>query len=204
MFERYTENARRALFFGRYEASQLGSMTITTELLLLGTARSDKTLVRRLLGVRGTPDDIRREVERLAPSREKISTSVEIPFDASTKRVLQFAAEEADRLQHRHIGTEHLILGMLREPQSAAAAILMNCGLQLADAREAVAKLVAEDAPRSTSSEATEAAALIRALDHTLDRLSTVAADNAEARTLLDEIRERVAALERQLGPRSE
>ena len=60
--------------------------------------------------------------------REKVSTSVEIPFSAETKRVLQFAAEEADRLLHNYIGTEHLLLGILREERSVAASILMEKG----------------------------------------------------------------------------
>ena len=63
--------------------------------------------------------------------REKVSTSVEIPFSAESKRVLQYAAEEAERLLHNYIGTEHLLLGMLREERSVAANILMEKGMRL-------------------------------------------------------------------------
>lgn len=204
MFERYTEGARRALFFSRYEASQIGSMTITPELLLLGVARADKSLLAHLLGPGVSEADIKGDVERRLQAKEKIPTSVEIPFDEGTKYVLQFSAEEADRLQHRHIGPEHLMLGMLRDEKSGAAALLMDRGLRLDAVREAVAKFVAEDAARSVMPEAAEAGLLIRGLYQLLDRLSTLAGGKPEPRTLLDEIRQRVAALEQQLKARPE
>jgi ATP-dependent Clp protease ATP-binding subunit ClpC len=76
--------------------------------------------------------------------REKVSTSVEIPFSAETKRVLQYAAEEADRLLHNYIGTEHLLLGILREERSVAATILMEKGMRLAGVREDIVQLLNE------------------------------------------------------------
>ncbi len=76
--------------------------------------------------------------------REKVSTSVEIPFSAETKRVLQFAAEEADRLLHNYIGTEHLLLGILREERSVAASILMEKGMRLNAVREDIVQLLNE------------------------------------------------------------
>ena len=76
--------------------------------------------------------------------REKVSTSVEIPFSAETKRVLQFAAEEADRLLHNYIGTEHLLLGILREERSVAASILMEKGMRLNTVREDIVQLLNE------------------------------------------------------------
>ena len=121
MFERYTERARRVLFFARYEASQLGSISIETEHLLLGLIREGKGLTSRIFArSRLSLENIRKEIEGRTVFREKVSTSVEIPFSAETKRVLQFAAEEADRLLHNYIGTEHLLLGILREERSVA------------------------------------------------------------------------------------
>ena len=112
MFERYTERARRVLFFARYEASQLGSISIETEHLLLGLIREGKGLTSRIFARSHLSlESIRKEIEGRTVFREKVSTSVEIPFSAETKRVLQFAAEEADRLLHNYIGTEHLLLG---------------------------------------------------------------------------------------------
>src|SRR5678810_1458327 len=119
MFERYTERARRVLFFARYEASQLGSISIETEHLLLGLIREGKGLTSRIFARSHLSlENIRKDIEGRTVFREKVSTSVEIPFSADTKRVLQFAAEEADRLLHTYIGTEHLLLGILREAVS--------------------------------------------------------------------------------------
>ena len=137
MFERYTERARRVLFFARYEASQLGSISIETEHLLLGLVREGKGLAARIFARAHLPlADIRREIESRSAFREKVSTSVEIPFSAGTKRALVAAAEEADRLLHDRIGTEHLLLGILRDERSVAASILMERGMRLQTVRD--------------------------------------------------------------------
>src|SRR5919201_68867 len=145
MFERYTERARRVLFFARYEASQLGSISIETEHLLLGLIREGKGLTSRIFARSHLSlESIRKEIEGRTVFREKVSTSVEIPFSAETKRVLQFAAEEADRLLHNYIGTEHLLLGILREERSVAASILMEKGMRLNTVREDIVQLLNE------------------------------------------------------------
>ena len=145
MFERYTERARRVLFFARYEASQLGSISIETEHLLLGLIREGKGLTSRIFQRSHLSlETIRKEIEGRTVFREKVSTSVEIPFSAETKRVLQFAAEEADRLLHNYIGTEHLLLGILREERSVAATILMEKGMRLNTVREDIVALLNE------------------------------------------------------------
>ncbi len=149
MFERYTEKARRVIFFARYEASQFGAPAIEPEHLLLGLMREDKTLTARFLArAQASLESIRKEIEGRAPLREKISTSVELPLAPETKRVLAYAHEESDRLQHRHIGTEHLLLGMLREERSMAAEILFERGLRLPAVREEVARATGSD-PRA-------------------------------------------------------
>src|SRR5438270_5956527 len=141
MFERYTEKARRVIFFARYEASQFGAPAIEPEHLLLGVLREDKALVSRFFQ-RGqvSHEKIRAEVERRTPPREKFATSVELPLAPETKRVLAYAHEESDRLQHRHIGTEHLLLGLLREDRSMAAELLYERGLRLNAARNEIAR----------------------------------------------------------------
>ena len=132
MFERFTERARRVLFFARYEASQLGSASIDTEHLLLGLIREGKGLSARLFADAGIVlDDLRGEVLRRVPTGPPTPTSLEIPFSAAAKHVLQHAAEEADRLSHDYIGTEHLLLGLLREQGSVAADVLTSRGLRL-------------------------------------------------------------------------
>ncbi len=145
MFERYTERARRVLFFARYEASQLGSVSIETEHLLLGLIREGKGLTSRIFARSEVAlDSVRKEIEGRTVLREKVSTSVDIPFATETRRALQFAAEEADRLLHTYIGTEHLLLGILREDRSLAASILMEKGLRLDHVREDVVSLLNE------------------------------------------------------------
>ncbi len=145
MFERYTERARRVLFFARYEASQLGSISIETEHLLLGLIREGKGLTSRIFARSHLSlENIRKEIEGRTVFREKVSTSVEIPFSAETKSVLKFAAEEADRLLHNYIGTEHLLLGILREERSVAASILIEKGMRLNAVREDIVQLLNE------------------------------------------------------------
>ena len=145
MFERYTERARRVLFFARYEASQLGSISIETEHLLLGLIREGKGLTSRLFSRSHISlESIRKEIEGRTIFREKVSTSVEIPFSTETKRVLQQASEEADRLLHNYIGTEHLLLGLLREERSVASSILSEKGMRLNSVREDIVQLLNE------------------------------------------------------------
>ena len=147
MFERYTEKARRVIFFARYEASQFGAPAIEPEHLLLGLMREDKTLTGRFFPrAQVSIESIRKEIEGRTLLREKISTSVELPLAPETKRVLAYAHEESDRLQHRHIGTEHLLLGLLREERSMAAEILYERGLRLNAVRDEIARQSGADA----------------------------------------------------------
>jgi uncharacterized protein YbbC (DUF1343 family) len=141
MFERYTEKARRVIFFARYEASQFGAESIDPEHLLLGLVREDRTLLRRWLpNGRGSVQDLRSWIERHRPPRERIPTSVEIPLAPESKRILHYSHEESDRLQDRHIGTEHLLLGLMREEGSLAAQALHEMGLRLDAVRESLAQ----------------------------------------------------------------
>ena len=141
MFERFTERARRALFFARYESSQFGSPSIETEHLLLGLVRDGSGLTQQLFArSRISLASLRQALEeRIAPG-DSIPTTVEIPFSEAAKRVLLHAVEEADVLGDRHIGTEHLLLGLLREEGSLAATLLLERGLTLGAAREWFAK----------------------------------------------------------------
>lgn len=140
MFERYNEKARRAIFFARYETSQYGSSCIGTEHLLLGLLREDKTLARMFLGQGNVEAEIRAEIERHITRRERIPTSVEVPLTEECKKVLNLAGEESKRLGHRHIGTEHLLLGILGVEGSLAAQVLQAKGLKAEAVREQLAK----------------------------------------------------------------
>src|ERR1700754_4546310 len=152
MFERYTEKARRVIFFARYEASQFGSPYIETEHLLLGLLREDKALTNRFLRSHASVESIRKQIEGHTTIREKGSTSVDLPLSNECKRVLAYAAEEAERLSHKHIGTEHLLLGLLREEKCFAAEILQERGLRLPAIREELQRTTQEKAPASQSS----------------------------------------------------
>jgi len=140
MFQRYTEKARRTIFFARYEASQFGSPYIESEHLLLGLLREDKALTNRFLRNSVAVEDIRKQIDDATIKREKVSTSVDLPLSNENKRVLAYAAEEAERLSHKNIGTEHLLLGLLREEKSFAAQLLNNRGLRISGVREALAQ----------------------------------------------------------------
>jgi ATP-dependent Clp protease ATP-binding subunit ClpC len=152
VFERYTEKARRVIFFARFEASQFGSPYIETEHLLLGLMREDKALVNRFLHPTASMESVRKQIEARTTVREKSSTSVDLPLSEESKRVLGYAAEEAERLSHKHIGTEHLLLGLLREEKCFAAEILQGCGLRLTTMRDEVSRLQTEKvAPKPPS-----------------------------------------------------
>ena len=113
--------------------------------MLLGLIREGKGLTSRIFARSHLSlENIRKDIEGRTVFREKVSTSVEIPFSAETKRVLQYAAEEADRLLHNYIGTEHLLLGILREERSVAATILMEKGMRLHQVREDIVQLLNE------------------------------------------------------------
>ena len=140
MFERYSENARRTLFFARYEASLLGSRSIEAHHLLLGLIREGQEASARIFAEAAVSlPDLRREIEQMAlPQRRWLATSVEIPFSADTKRALSAAAEEAERLLHSQIGPEHLLLGLLRIDESPTATLLAANRISLAAVHEAI------------------------------------------------------------------
>ena len=176
MFERYTEKARRVIFFARYEASQFGSPYIETEHLLLGLLREDKALTNRFLRSHGSVESIRKQIEGRTAICEKVSTSVDLPLSQESKRVLAYAAEEAERLAHKHIGTEHLLLGLLREDKCFAAEILHERGLRLSTLREELSRSQGEKVASGRSKETSLLAEFSRdltksALDGQLDPL---------------------------------
>src|SRR5947207_6014264 len=123
--------------------------------LLLGLMREDKALANRFLRQQGSIESIRKEIEARITIRERISTSVEVPLSAECKRILNMAAEEAERLGHKHVGTEHLLLGILREEKCFGAEILMERGLRLSTLREELARTSGEKTaaarPKETS-----------------------------------------------------
>jgi ATP-dependent Clp protease ATP-binding subunit ClpC len=161
MFDRYDEPARRTLFLARYEATKLRSRSIGGEHLLLGLIREHHGNAARLLGALHL-SDLRKELESGLDAGPEVPVSVEIPFSSETKQMLAFAAEEADSLAHRVIGTEHLLLGVLRAEGATAAAALGRYGMRLDAVREQVRELA--NVPPSADASTPEAGALIRTL----------------------------------------
>ena len=128
MFERYTEKARRTIFFARYEASLFGSSYIESEHMLLGLLREEKSLIPMLRIP--SAEGLRQKIEeRLGPPKEKISTSIDLPLSHECKRVLTYAAEDAEKLGSRNIETWHLALGLLRNKNSGVAELLGENGI---------------------------------------------------------------------------
>jgi hypothetical protein len=142
MFERYTEKARRVIFFARYEASHYGSPWIETEHMLLGLMRESKEILRWAPGL--TADAVRKRIDDLTPKLPQTSTSVDLPLSNDSQRALKLAADEANRLTHKHIGTEHLFLGLLDVEDCFAAQLLREGG---ADAAAMRAKLTEHSQP---------------------------------------------------------
>ncbi len=113
MFEKYTEAARKVIFFARYEASQLGGDYIDTEHLLLGVFRSDPPLARRVLRDPRQIRSIREELEKQSSGAEKVTVSVDLPLTQISKTVLTRAAKEAELANHPQICPEHLFLALI-------------------------------------------------------------------------------------------
>ena len=176
MFERFTEKARRVIFFARYEASQFGSPYVETEHVLLGLLREDKVLAHRFVKSPPSFESIRKQIEEHTTIREKVSTTVDLPLSNENKRVLVYAAEEADRLTHKHVGTEHLLLGLLREEKCFASQILRERGVTLSMVREEFTRAPHQTGPASPAQDSGLLAESSRdltkaAADNDLDRL---------------------------------
>ena len=115
MFERFNENVRRALFFARYEASRAASHQIATVHVLLGMLReADETLVDLCESVGIDVRELRDELLGEGIALEPVSTSPDLPLAEETKQVLAYAVHEAESMGHGRVGTEHLIVGLLR------------------------------------------------------------------------------------------
>jgi ATP-dependent Clp protease ATP-binding subunit ClpC len=189
MFERYTDPAKRVLFFARYEASEFGALAIEPEHLLLGLLREPAGALQQLVS---TPpaavDRIVAETRQRMHAREKISTSVEIPFSRPAQVALVYAAEEADRLTHATIRPVHLLLGLLHEEGTIAASVLHAHGLRLDDVRQRILVLethaTAADGPAARVERIRTLVAQLVEVDDVADRIALRARIDA----LLDEL----------------
>ena len=145
MFEKYNEKARRALFFARYEASKLGSRVIESEHILLGVLREGEEIIKEIFSrFNVKPEQIRRDVEGDRLFVDRISSSAELPLSEESKKILAYAAHEAESMLHQYVGTEHLLIGILRVESATAARILTAKGLNVYGVREETISILKE------------------------------------------------------------
>ncbi len=147
MLEKFTDRARKVINLARQEAERLGHEFIGTEHILLGLVKEGSGVAANVLENLGVDlEKIRIEVEKYVSSPgETISASSSLPFTPKAKKVLELAMEEARILEHNYIGTEHLLLGVLREQDGMAAQVLLNLGVKLEDVRAELMELLGAD-----------------------------------------------------------
>ncbi len=156
MFGRFTERAQQVLVLAQEEAKRLNHNFIGTEHLLLGLVREGSGIAARALQNMGVDlNRVRHEVEQITPRGEKVASPHGISYTPRAKRVVELSIEESQNLGHNYVGTEHIMLGLLREGEGVAAQVLSNMGLDLKRARREVIQLLggAEGPARSRDEE---------------------------------------------------
>ena len=144
MFERFTEKAIKVIMLAQEEARRLGHNFVGTEQILLGLIGEGTGVAAKVLKSMGINlKDARIEVEKII-GRGSGFVAVEIPFTPRAKRVLELSLEEARQLGHNYIGTEHLLLGLIREGEGVAARVLENLGVDLTKVRTQVIRMLGE------------------------------------------------------------
>jgi ATP-dependent Clp protease ATP-binding subunit ClpC len=142
MFQRFTDRARRVVVLAREEARGLGHDHVGTEHILLGIITEGQGVASKTLDELGiSPDAVRQQVEERI-GRGEHEPDGNIPFTPRAKRVLELSLREAQQLGHDYIGTEHILLGLIREGDGEAAQVLIGMGADLARARVEVARLL--------------------------------------------------------------
>jgi heme-degrading monooxygenase HmoA len=151
MFERYTESARRVLFFARDEVAQLGGRSIEPEHLVLGLLRDESSPLHRFLGAGHAAAAMRARLLATAPRGDAMADRVEVPFSEAAKTAIQRAALAADQLQNEWIGPEHLVLGVLEGSGGAAADALHAAGVRADAIRQHLRSVPEPEAPPTVS-----------------------------------------------------
>ena len=143
MFERFTDRARKVMALANQEAQRFNHEYIGTEHILLGLVKEGSGVGANVL--KNLDIDLRKvrlEVEKLVKSGPDMVTMGKLPQTPRAKKVIEYAIEEARSLNHNYVGTEHLLLGLLRETDGVAAQVLMNLNLKLEEVREEVLNLL--------------------------------------------------------------
>jgi len=148
MFNRFTERARKVILLAKEEAKRFNHDYIGTEHILLGLVREGEGVAAAVLASFGlSSDKIRLEVEKLVQPGPTTVVSGDLPFTPKAKKVIELAMDEARSLGHNYIGTEHLLLGLIKEGEGVASQVLMNLGLELDKVREEVMNLLGSEIP---------------------------------------------------------
>ena len=149
MWEPFTERARRAIILAQEEAQKLGNSYIGTEHLLLGIVNEGESVAAKVLENLGISlDKVRKEVEAIVGKGNQ-TTQHEMVFTPRAKRVIELAFEEARSLSHNYIGTEHLLLGLVREGEGVAARVLSNLGVDPVKIRTQITQLLGVETPQA-------------------------------------------------------
>jgi ATP-dependent Clp protease ATP-binding subunit ClpC len=158
MFERFTERARKVIILAREEAIRLGHNFVGTEHLLLGLIREgDGLAVAILKKLNVSISALKAEIEKVVAVGTEFSPAGEIPFTPQAKKVLEYAISEARSLSHNYIGTEHLLLGLIREGEGIASLVLRDFGVSVAAAKSQAQELLGEQASKQTATTRTPA-----------------------------------------------
>ena len=166
MFNKFTERARKVILLAKEEAKRFNHDYIGTEHILLGLIREGEGVAAAVLQKLGlSPEKIRLEVEKLVQSGPTTMVSGDIPFTPKAKKVIELAMEEARSLGHNYIGTEHLLLGLIREGEGVASQVLMNLGLDLNRVRSEVITLLGSSTPATPTAGGTGGRTKTPALD---------------------------------------
>ena len=143
MYERFTDRARKVMQLANQEAQRFNHEYIGTEHILLGLVKEGSGVAANVLkNLEVDLRKIRLEVEKLVQSGPEMVTVGKLPQTPRAKKVIEYSMEEARNLNHNYVGTEHILLGLLREQEGVAAQVLMNLGLKLEDVREEVLNLL--------------------------------------------------------------
>ena len=178
MFERFTEKAIKVIMLAQEEARRLGHNFVGTEQILLGLIREGTGVAAKVLKSMGVNlKDSRVEVEKII-GRGSGFVAVEIPFTPRAKRVLELSLEEARQLGHNYIGTEHLLLGLIREGEGVAARVLENLGVDLTKVRTQVVRMLGETAEVTTGSGSSKGSAKTSTLDEFGTNLTKLASES--------------------------
>lgn len=173
MFERFTEKAIKVIMLAQEEARRLGHNFVGTEQVLLGLIGEGTGIAAKTLKSMGVNlKDARVEVEKII-GRGSGFVAVEIPFTPRAKRVLELSWDEARQLGHNYIGTEHLLLGLIREGEGVAARVLENLGVDLNKIRSNVVKMLGESKPQAVSSGGSSSSSSSKAKTPSLDEFGT-------------------------------